>query len=683
MFGTGLGRLAAHPALAGATRRGKALLLAANDRLLGPQQLQGRIDGDAWRSLTIAGLVGPFLLTRGPVAVGGWALDLAAGRPLAVRGRLGRRAMASHQVERADVRAAFAASAELPLRCGLALEGAARPGASLLRIEAERRPGEWREVYRCLVLCLDSDLGRFDRGGLWRYRDWRRREAEVAAADREGQSGYAAMVGGRPSVSAIILGRGGEAAATAASLSAQSYPACEVVLTPGDRPDLAAALRLARGDYVLPLAAGDRLTPDALYTLAAACRADPGLDLCYADEEGGADGEEPSPVFKPAWSPDTLESFHYLGVPALYRREAASGIAAADLFDLALRFTEGPCRVAHVGRVLCRRSALPTSAGDVAAGAEALRGRLARTGRSGTVAPVAPGLRCFRADIRLPEPGPLVSVVIPTAGRELSVGGRRLDLVLDCVRGIRERSTYRAVEIVVVNNPDMPPGKLDALAALGCRTVLYEAPAFNVAAKLNLGAAAATGGMLLLLNDDVEIISPDWIERLLAQALKPHVGAVGAKLLYPDGTVQHAGVVALHGNPNHVRRGYPDGDRGYCFSAAAARNYGAVTGAVMMTRADVFRSVGGYSEEFPVHFNDVDYCFKVRRLGLHVVFEPAARLFHFESASRKPSIHPEELQLFRSRWPQELIDDPFYPNGAFATAPPNHEIHLQAGTHVR
>ncbi|MDB5589610.1 glycosyltransferase [Enterovirga sp.] len=683
MFGTGLGRLAAHPALAATKRRAKGLLLAASERALGPQQLRGEIDSGAAYSLTIPGLAGPYLLTRGPVSVGGWALDLRGGRPLPVRGRVGRVAMAAETIERADIQAAFAGMADLPVRCGLSLEGTARQGPSLLQVEAEREPGDWRTLFRGLVLCLDSDLGRFERGGLWRYREWRLREAEVAAADAEGQRGYAAMVGGRPSITAIVLGER-NADATHASLAAQTFPACETLTVPGGAADLDAALRAAQGDYTLPLAAGDRLTPDALYTLAAACRAEPGLDLVYADEEGDGDGDDPVPFFKPGWSPDTLESVPYLGSPTLYRTAALRGLEApAGLYDLALRFTEAPRTVKHLGRVLCRRPTTPTAPGETGPDMAALAGRLARTGRTGEIRPIAPGLRCYISDIRPAEPGPLVSVVIPTAGRELTVGGRRLDLVLDCVRGIRDRSTYRNVEIVVVYNPDIAPAKLEALAALGCRTVLYREPAFNVAAKLNLGAAAATGEMLLLLNDDVDIISPDWIERLLAQATKPHVGAVGAKLLYPDGTVQHAGVVALHGNPNHVRRGYPDGDRGYVFAAAAARNYGAVTGAVMMTRADLYSRVGGYSEEFPIHFNDVDYCYKLRRLGLHIVLEPAARLFHFESASRKPSIHPEELALFQERWPEDLIDDPFYPNGVFATAPPHAEIFLHAGTGVR
>ncbi|WP_375460203.1 glycosyltransferase [uncultured Enterovirga sp.] len=686
-MGTGLGQLIGHPPLKPLRARIKQALIASSDRTLGRQATQGRIGPDIRYNLAIPGLTGPCLLTRNRVTVSGWVLDLARGCPLPWRARIGGRLLPAEPVERADVAAAFAPLAELPLRCGGTLGTRLRPGPHLLRVEAETQPGRWAPVFRCLVLCLDTDFGTFDPWDISDYPGWREREARVQAADAASQRAYAAMVGFRPSVTAIVEGGAGAARdGTLRSLEAQTFEAWTAILVGPDpsgsghdvAPNLAAALARATGDYVLPLKAGDRLTPDALYHLAAAAQADPGLDLLYADEEGDTGGSDPLPFFKPAWSPDTLESFDYLGAPALFRASLVRNIPAEAAYDLALRFTETTGRVRHVRKVLCHRPhAFPKPRPeDEAQDFRALMGRLQRTGRAGSVNSIGNGQACYRLDLSL-SASPLVSIVIPSAGRNLEVAGRRRDLVVECVRDIRERSTYRNVEIVVVVNPDLAPEKAEALAALGCRTRLYDDPDFNVARKLNLGAERATGEYLLLLNDDVEVIAPDWIERLLAQALKPHVGVVGGKLLYPDGTVQHAGVVTLHGNPNHVRRGFPDADLGYAFSSVAPRNYGAVTGACMMTRTEVYRQVGGYEEAFPIHFNDVDFCFKVRRLGLHIVYEPACRLYHFESASRRPGIHPDELALFQSRWPSETLDDPFYANHAFGTAPPNFEIFMR------
>lgn len=692
MVGVGLGRLVAHPSLAAARAMVKRGLASGSERVLGRQSLHGRFGADGFYSLCIPGLAGPFVLSRGPLAVSGFVADLARGEPVPWRVRVGRRVVEAAPCERQDVAVALGRIAALPLLCGGAASVRLRRGVGLLRVEARTGPGAWSPIFRALLIGLDTRIAGFDEGDdCARYPDWRAREMRIAEGDAAGQRDHAALVAGRPSVTAIVVGPpGGDLADTVASLRAQTFPAHETLLVgpDGDAPDparartFADALSRAGGDYVLPLRAGDRLRPDALYALATAARRSPGLDLVYADEESGTGGRDPLPFFKPAWSPDTLESYDYVGAPAFYRATVARGLPACDAYDLALRFTEAPRRIAHLPQVLCRRPGSAIDPVHADATGRALAGRLARTGRPGLAVPVEPGFAPHRLDVAVPEPAPLVSIVIPTAGRDLAVGERRLDLVVDCVRGIRERSSYRAVEIVVVANPDLPPAKERALSGLGCRIARYGDPAVNIARKLNVGAALATGAFLILLNDDVEIITPDWIERLLAQAAKPHVGVVGAKLLYPDDTLQHVGVVTLHANPNHVRRGYPGADRGYALGSVAPRNYGAVTGACMMTRTETYRAVGGYDEAYPVHFNDVDYCFKVRAQGLSVVFEPECRLYHFESASRTADAHPEELARFQARWTGWLDDDPFYPNHAFATRPPAFETFMRAAPQV-
>jgi GT2 family glycosyltransferase len=237
------------------------------------------------------------------------------------------------------------------------------------------------------------------------------------------------------------------------------------------------------------------------------------------------------------------------------------------------------------------------------------------------------------------------------------------------IRQIRDKSTYKNIEIIVVDNGDLSPTQVRMLAEAECKRITYSDPVFNIAKKLNLGVSIANGELLLLLNDDIEILTPSWIERLLEHFEKPHVGVVGAKLLYPNEQTQHVGVVQAFGNPDHVRRRFPRNDAGYFFSTCGVRNYSAVTGACMMTPASIYRDVGGYSDELAVSFNDVDFCMKVRLKGLWVVYTPSAELIHMESLSRVVSLDMGELEWFHQRWAAELVSDPFY-NGGFLTVEP-------------
>lgn len=637
-----------------------------SERIVGRQAVIGRVAGVAGSrySLQIPGLLGPYVVARSRLRLAGWVLDLATGAPLPWRVRLGRRAVPATVESRPDLAAAFAGLCALPELCGGSVDLPVRPGPSLLVVEVETSPGgPWRPLYRAVVLGVGRLGGDWDPDSCFRYPLWRQRERAIARAEAE-----ALPAPDAPTITVLIIGED-EAAAreTLASLEEQRAGGWTPVRV--GRGDVAAALSAAEGTFTLPLEAGDQLLPGALSRLRGAATARPEADLIYADQEGGAGAE---PFFKPAWSPDTLEAFDYVGAPALYRTAIARHLGARSPYDLALRFTERTESVFHLEAVLCRRRRAATEASGWDDRA-ALADRLARTGRHGTIEPLAPGLSCLVATVAPPSPPPLVSIVMPTAGRDLEIHGRHLDLVIDCVRSIRERSTYRQLEFVIVANTDLPESKREALEGLGCRVVTFEEPVFNVAKKLNLGVRHATGAFLLLMNDDIEIVAADWIERLLAQASKPHVGVVGGKLLYPDGTLQHAGVVLMRGNPDHVRRFYPREDRGIAFSTGAPRNYLAVTGACMMSRAENFRAVGGYTEALSVCFNDVDYCLKLRELGLHTVYEPGCELTHFESVSRAPRIDPAELDYFMARWGGETAADPFYNTLAFGTVPASFE----------
>ena len=618
-------------------------------------------------SLAFLRMLGPFLVAGRTLPVLGWALDLDRGLALRWRVRLGRQRVVATSVPRPDLVAAFAGTVALPTLCGGEAMMPARLGPSVLQVDVETGPDRWRTVYRALVL----GLGAASQAG------------DGRPDDRFGGSGRPLGLSGISSLRVTVLLVGDVLAAvetTLASLRAQTHGGWSVILVGATAaagyaetaPDFATALATVADDYVMPLRAGDRLRADALEMLLAQVAHAPETDLVYADEEAEF-ADATLPFFKPGWSPDTLEAHDCIGAPALFRASVARGLPARSAYDLALMFTEAPRRIAHVGQVLCSRatSALRPNDEDERL---ALTGRLARTGRSGQVVRVLPPFAAHDCRVALPEPSRLVSVVIPTAGRDLDLDGRRIDLVVDCVRGIKERSTYASMELVVVANPDLPAAKAEALRALGCRLLVYDEPVFNVAKKLNMGVAAASGDFVLLLNDDVEVVAADWIERLVAQASKPHVGVVGGKLLYPDGTLQHAGIVLVDGNPQHVRRFYPGTDLGYFFSTCSPRNYLAVTGACMMSRIDVFRHVGGYTESFPVNFNDVDYCLKVRALGLHVVYEPGCELIHYESVSRTASVASDEYGRFRRRWGSEYPSDPFYDAAAFGFRPPAYDI---------
>ena len=267
----------------------------------------------------------------------------------------------------------------------------------------------------------------------------------------------------------------------------------------------------------------------------------------------------------------------------------------------------------------------------------------------------SPGLQRVRYLI---QGNPKISIVIPSAGRSAVVHGKETTFIGHVVRSIHEKSSYRNYEILVVDNDDMPPPLRRELDDLGVVRVVYTAP-FNLSAKINLGAAKADGDFVLLLNDDMEIITPDWLECMLEHAQWPEVGAVGAKLLFPDGRLQHAGVTLLDGKPHHHFYGWPGHDPGYFGSHILTRNYSSVTGACLLTRTELFHDVGGFAADFPLNFNDIDFCLRLRKKGLRIVFTPYAQLFHFESAS-KTGCYAHEVDAFVKRWGGDYALDPYY-----------------------
>lgn len=434
------------------------------------------------------------------------------------------------------------------------------------------------------------------------------------------------------------------------------------------------ALGVARGEFIAMVEPGDELHPAALAEVQGALLAAPTADYLYTDEDTvDAQGRRSADFFKPDWSPDRMRSQMYTGHLGVLRRVAVEraggfdpGCEGAHQWDLALKVTERARVVPHVPRALYRRHA---SVGDrdgragslaSAAGVRAVQAHCNRIGLPARVEPDPsnPGICCLQPEL---ADRPSVSIVIPTRGQAREIRHRREVLVCNCVRSIVERSTYENFDIVVVGDADTPPEVVDRLTEIAggrLRTVEYDRP-FNFSAKINLGASRSEGKRLLLLNDDVEVVTPDWIERMVMYSSLPEVGAVGGKLLWEDGRLQHVGIRFERGLPGHPYRGFPADSPGYANCIGVARDCLAVTGACMMARREAFDQVGGFDTAFPLNYNDVDFCLQQRAAGRRVVYDPDLVLHHFESSSRSDRVEAWEKRRLKERWLAMTAVDPY------------------------
>lgn len=449
-------------------------------------------------------------------------------------------------------------------------------------------------------------------------------------------------------------------AASVRSLEAQLPAGSLVALTDADDASaLSGRLAATDADYLIWLAAPAIALPDAVARLAAALERFPS-DLAYGDGEGRGG----APVQRPDFSPIRLRSQDYLGDLRVFRvaaLRAAGGFDAAAEgahgYDQALRIAETLGDVLHVPEPLARRDTAPAPATDLMR-----RIAAAHLARSGIAAEVGTGPGDVSV-IRYPVSGrPLVSIVIPTRGSSATIRGHESVLVLDAVRGILERSTYTDVEIVVVADDATPPAVLDQLAAMGgaVRVVGWSAP-FNFSAKVNRGAAHARGEYLVLLNDDVELITDDWLEVMLGLAQQPGVGLVGTMLYFEDGSIQHGGHLHRDSSAGHIAFRWPADRDDALASMTVDREVSGVTAACAMVSRATFHAAGGLSALFPGNYNDVDFSLKVRGLGLSAVWTPHARLYHFESKTRVATIADSELARLRERWNTRIQVDAYWP----------------------
>lgn len=441
------------------------------------------------------------------------------------------------------------------------------------------------------------------------------------------------------------------------------------------------ALELAKGDFVVLLDHDDLLARQALYSVARAIQSRPTAKLIYSDEDKlDQSGKRCDPYFKPDFSEDLLYSQNYFSHLGVYRRDLVAaaggfrrGFEGSQDYDLVLRclaLVDDHRDILHISEILYhwRMSSGSTAAGHnqksyaSEAGRAALQDYFDRAGHDVRVSERAPGI--YRHHWPLPQVTPLVSLIVPTRDGH--------ELLKKSVGSILERTDYANFEVLIVDNQSQCPQTLAYLEALATnpkvRVLRYDAP-FNYSAINNFAARHARGSVLGLINNDVEVITPEWLGELVSHVVRPGVGCVGAKLYYPNDTIQHAGVVCgVGGIANHAHRYFPKEAPGYFGRLWVVHNVSAVTGAVLLLRKQVFEEVGGLDEQgLPVAFNDVDLCLKAVAAGYRNIWTPYAELYHYESISRGSDDSPEkrgrfegECQVMRDRWGAMLANDPFY-----------------------
>jgi O-antigen biosynthesis protein len=435
------------------------------------------------------------------------------------------------------------------------------------------------------------------------------------------------------------------------------------------------ALRMATGEFVALLDHDDLLTEGALAEVAAAADAYPELDYGYSDEAHlSPDGKVIQPFFKPHWSPERLRAQNYCAHLSVIRRQLAvdvggfrPGFDGSQDYDLILRVTEQARYVHHFTKVLYLWRQSPQSvAGDQLAkpyaydaGRLALESHAERLGLDVEVLAQEP-LGTYRFRRRVAST-PLVSIVIPTRGTVRRVWGVARNMVVETVASVLSTATYPNLEVVVVADTVTPSPTIDALRRIGgdrLQIVWFDQP-FNFSEKINLGAVHAHGEMLLMLNDDMQLISPDFLETMVPIAQDPGVGMVGAKLYFADDTLQHAGHL-YNGNPDHALTGWGRADVGPSNLLRVQRECIGVTAACALMRTEVFDEVGGLTPLLRSSFNDVDLSLKLGTLGYRIVWTPYAELYHFESQSREPEPVLAEFAVVRDRWGARIDQDPYY-----------------------
>nr|WP_314490588.1 glycosyltransferase family 2 protein [uncultured Pseudomonas sp.] len=442
------------------------------------------------------------------------------------------------------------------------------------------------------------------------------------------------------------------------------------------------ALKLASGEYVALLDHDDMLSPHAMMFVAKTVNENPDAKIIYSDEDKlDLEGNRFDPHFKSDWNPELFYSQNYVSHLGIYCKSLITkikgfrtGVEGSQDYDLMLRCLEHvrPEQILHLPYVLYHwrmvegSTALSSDSKSYTtdAGVKSLKTYFQKINKGVKVGP-GPVVNTYRVQWPLPAKPPLVSLLIPTRDRR--------SLTEVAVRSILEKTTYKNYEILILDNGSTEPDTLEffehiQLEYKNVRVIRYDYP-FNYSAINNFGARHARGKVLGLVNNDVEVISPEWLTEMVSQALRPEIGCVGAKLYFSNDTVQHAGVIcSLGGVAGHSHKHFDRSHPGYFYRLLLPQALSAVTAACLIVRKEVFDQVNGLDEiNLKVAFNDVDFCLKVDEAGYRNVWTPYAELYHYESISRGAEDSPEKIKRFqaeiifmKNRWSQVLNRDPYY-----------------------
>lgn len=443
------------------------------------------------------------------------------------------------------------------------------------------------------------------------------------------------------------------------------------------------ALALATGEFVALLDHDDELAQHALLFMVSAINRNPSVQILYSDEDKiDKEGNRSEPHFKSDWNPDLFFSQNYVCHLGVYRRDLLNridgfrpGVEGSQDYDLLLRclpYVKAE-EILHVPKVLYHWRMLEGSTAlasseksyTTEAGIKALRDYFSSQGKHDVTVEVGALRTTYRIRYPVPDPAPLVSLLIPT--RDM------LHMLRQCVQGILENTTYRNYEIIILDNDSVQPETLEYFEMVQARysqirVLSYRHP-FNFSAINNFGVEHACGEIIGLINNDIKVISPEWLSEMVSHVSRPEIGCVGAKLYYEDETIQHAGViVGLGGVAGHSHKYFHRNSPGYFARLKLIQNLSAVTAACLLVRKSVYEEVGGLEEDnLRVAFNDVDFCLKVREAGYRNLWTPYAELYHFESKSRGAENTPEkqarfnsEIEYIKCKWGEALRKDPCY-----------------------
>ena len=645
----------------------------------------------------------------------GWCFATDGTEITDVRARVGEKNFRAHYgILRPDVALAYDRRAG-SLRSGFSLDVIVPWGRWPLALAARSRHGEWREFFARSIRGPIAWRARDDVSSpIGNYPAWIRRYDTLTRTDRFRIRRRIAQMQRRPLISILLPAYNSELTflrRTIHSVRAQLYPHWELcavddastgdevwnllqqsahrdsrikILRRACNGHICAAsndaLRMASGEFIALLDHDDELAAAALFFVAHEVNQDPRLQLLYSDEDKlDPRGRRYDPHFKPDWNPDLFTAQNYVSHLSVYATELARraggfrvGFEGAQDFDLTLRCIDqiGAREIRHIPHVLYHwRSITGSTAGGAEAkpyaqdaACRAVQEHFERTGVAAQVEPVAGGY--LRARHPLPAERPRVSLIIPTRDRA--------DILRTCVGSILSRTDYPNFEILLLDNESREPAALDYLASVSKneRVVVHRcAGSFNYSQLNNFGVAEASGSFIGLMNNDLEVMNSAWLSEMIRHGARPEIGAVGARLWYPNGTIQHGGVIlGAGGIGSHAHAGLARGDHGYFSRPHLTQNLSAVTAACLLVRKDLYLEMGGLdATNLPVGFNDVDFCLRLQAAGYRILWTPEADLCHHESASRgfedtreKRERFLAEVDYMRQKWGAQLKSDPAY-----------------------